>query len=44
MTIGKTIKQGFVKKGIKGKFLGGTIKQYGNKKGIAQKSIRRQSK
>ena len=41
MTIGKPIKQGFLKKGIKGKFLHGTIKQYGNKKGMAQKVIRR---
>ncbi len=37
MTIGKTIKPGFVRKGIKGKFLHGTIKQYGNKKGVVKK-------
>ena len=41
MPIGKTIKPGFVKKGVKGKFLHGTIKQYGNNKGMAQKAIRR---
>ena len=37
MPIGKTPKSGFVKKGVKGKFLGGTIKQYGNKKGMVKK-------
>ena len=37
MTIGKPIKQGFLKKGIKGKFLGGTIKHYGSKKGMVKK-------
>ena len=36
-SIGKSIKPGFVKKGVKGKFLGGTIKQYGNKKGMVKK-------
>ncbi len=40
MPLGKSIKQGFVKKGIKGKFLHGTIKHYGNKKGMVKK-IRR---
>ncbi len=40
MTLGKTLKKGFVRKGIKGTFLHGTIKQYGNKKGIAQKVIK----
>ena len=40
-SIGTTIKPGFVKTGGKGKFLQGTIKKYGNKKGIAQKAIRR---
>ncbi len=38
--LGKTIKQGFVRKGIKGKFLGGTIKHYGNKKGMVRKVIK----
>ncbi len=41
MTLGKTIKKGFVRRGIKGKFLGGTIKHYGNKKGMVNKVIRR---
>jgi len=36
-SIGKSIKPGFVRKGVKGKFLGGTIKQYGNKKGMVKK-------
>ena len=40
-SIGTTVKPGFVRKGVKGKFLGGTIKQYGNKKGMAQKAVRR---
>lgn len=29
--IGKTPKPGFLRRGIKGKFLRGTIRQYGNK-------------
>lgn len=37
MPIGKTLKPGFLKKGVKGKFLHGTIKQYGNKRGIVKK-------
>ena len=37
MPIGKSIKQGFVRKGVKGKFLRGTIKQYGSKKGMVKK-------
>ena len=37
MPIGKSIKPGFVKRGVKGKFLGGTIKHYGNKRGIVKK-------
>ena len=41
MPLGKTIKEGFLlKEGRKGKFLGGTIKQYGNKQGIAQQAIK----
>ena len=40
MPLGKTIKQGFVRKGIKGTFLQGTIKQYGSKKGMVRKVIR----
>lgn len=39
--IGKSPKRGFVKKGIKGKFLKGTISKFGNKKGMAQKAMRR---
>ena len=39
--IGRTIKPGFVKKGIKGKFLRGTIKRFGSKKGIVKKVIRK---
>ncbi len=42
MSIGKPIKQGFLmREGRKGKFLHGTIKRYGNKKGIVKKVIRR---
>ena len=38
MTIGKTIRPGFLlKEGRQGKFLRGTIKQYGNKRGVAKK-------
>lgn len=40
-SIGKTIKPGFVRKGVKGKFLKGTIAKFGNKKGMAQKAMRR---
>ena len=40
-SIGTTVKPGFVKKGVKGKFLKGTIKQYGNKKGMVKKVVRR---
>ena len=40
MPLGRTLRPGFVKRGVKGKFLGGTIKQYGNKKGMIKK-IRR---
>ncbi len=41
MPLGKTMKRGFLmKQGRKGKFLHGTIKQYGNKKGVVKK-IRR---
>jgi len=36
-SIGKTIKPGFVRKGVKGKFLRGTIKHFGNKKGMVKK-------
>lgn len=36
MQIGKTIKPGFVRRGVKGRFLCGTIKQFGNKKGVAK--------
>jgi len=38
-SIGKTPKQGFVRKGVKGKFLKGTISKFGNKKGMAQKAM-----
>ena len=41
MTIGQTIKPGFVRKGVKGKFLCGTIKHFGNKKGIVSKIIKK---
>ncbi len=45
MGLGKPLKQGFLlKEGREGQFLSGTIKQYGNKEGIAQQTIRRQSK
>ncbi len=38
MTLGKPIKRGFLlKQGREGKFLHGTIKQYGNKKGVVKK-------
>ena len=40
-SIGKSIKPGFVRKGIKGKFLHGTIKKFDNKKGMVKKVIRR---
>lgn len=36
-SIGKTISPGFVRRPPKGKFLRGTIKQYGNKKGIVKR-------
>ena len=36
-SIGKTITQGFVRKGVKGKFLRGTIRKFGNKRGIVKK-------
>lgn len=36
-TIGRTLKPGFVKKIGRGKFLSGTIRKYGNKKGIVKK-------
>lgn len=39
--LGKTIKQGFLRKGVKGKFLQGTIKTYGNKRGIVRKVIKK---
>ncbi len=42
MPLGKPIKQGFLTQDrSKHKFLQGTIKQYGNKEGVAQKAIRR---
>ena len=41
MTIGKTIKPGFVRKGVKGKFLRGTIRKFGNKRGVVKKVVRR---
>ena len=42
MPIGKPIKPGFLlREGRKGKFLHGTIKQYGNKKGVVKKVMRR---
>jgi len=37
MPIGKSIKPGFVKRGVKGKFLRGTIRKFGNKRGIVKK-------
>lgn len=41
MPIGKPLKPGFLLKGGReGTFLGGTIKRYGNKKGIAKKAIK----
>ncbi len=41
MPIGKPLKQGFLLKGGReGHFLSGTIKQYGNKEGTAQKAIK----
>ena len=41
-SIGTTIKPGFLlKEARKGHFLSGTIKQYGKKEGVAQKTIRR---
>ncbi len=41
MSLGKSLKPGFLmKEGRKGKFLGGTIKTYGNNKGIAQQAIK----
>ena len=41
-SIGKSIKSGFVAKNrSKHKFLRGTIKKYGNKKGMVKKVIRR---
>ena len=42
MPIGKTPKPGFLSRAKgKGTFLHGTIKQYGNKEGVARKAIRR---
>jgi hypothetical protein len=35
--IGRSIKPGFLKRPPRGKFLRGTIKQFGNKKGIVKK-------
>lgn len=41
-SIGTTIKSGFLmKEGRKGKFLHGTIKKYGNKKGAISKVLRK---
>ena len=41
MTLGKQPKPGFLMtQGRKGHFLSGTIKRYGNKKGIAQQAIK----
>ena len=41
MPIGKPIKQGsLLKEGREGHFLSGTIKQYGNKEGVAVKAIK----
>ncbi len=41
MTIGKPLKPGFLlTEGRKGHFLSGTIKQYGNKEGIAQQAVK----